>query len=227
MSFTYHRSYITCNAIKLLHGFGMRDGALPLPAGIIVATSRQVHGDCIRVIDGRDYFPEADGLMTDRPEFALCIRTADCTPIFLHDPVKRAIAAVHAGWRGTALDIAGKAVREMSRVYGSKPYDIVAAVGPAIGKCCFETDYDVPEAVRELLKDDAGAFIEKAGDKYHVDIPSINAFLLRRSGVGHVELLSECTRCNDSRFWSYRAQGSAAGRQLNYIVLQGSYETIN
>ena len=82
---------------------------------------------------------EADGLITDIPGLALCIFTADCTPILLYDPVKRCAGAVHAGWRGTAMDIAGKAVRKMAETFGSRPENICAAVGPCISRCCFET----------------------------------------------------------------------------------------
>ena len=92
-----------------------------------------------------------DGLITDEPGVALVCFAADCTPVLLFDPVKNVAAAVHAGWRGTALGIAAKAVEAMTREFGCEPENIGAAIGPCIGACCFETDGDVPEAMRAAL----------------------------------------------------------------------------
>ena len=111
-----------------------------------VAMSNQVHGDVVRPVTSADrkrdlYDPEgyeADGLVTDLPGVSLVIFGADCLPILLYDPVRRVVAAVHAGWRGTAIGIVTRAVEKMRDVYGSAPADILAAIGPGISKCCFE-----------------------------------------------------------------------------------------
>ena len=95
----------------------------------------------------REVEPERDGIYTNEPGVALVCFSADCTPILLHDPVRHAVAAVHSGWRGTALGIAARCVEAMTREFGTDPADLQAAIGPCIGPCCFETGPEVPAAV--------------------------------------------------------------------------------
>ncbi len=123
------------------------------PAKLVM--THQVHTDVIRPVTAADaqglchrVYPDCDGLVTNQPGVALMVFTADCTPILFHDPVTGAVGAVHAGWRGTALDIAGKTVETMVRCYGCRPEDIRAAIGPNIGQCHFETNADVAAARR-------------------------------------------------------------------------------
>ena len=118
-----------------------------------VVLSKQIHDDVVRHVTetdagkglwrDRDY-ASVDGMVTDVPHLPLVVFSADCNVILLYDPIRRAIGACHAGWRGTALGIAAKAVGEMVRLFGCDPSRIRAAIGPAIGQCCFETDSDVP-----------------------------------------------------------------------------------
>ena len=98
---------------------------------------------------------ERDGLITNEPGVVLTVFSADCTPVLLHDPVHRAVGAVHAGWRGTAGGIAAKAVEAMTSAFGTRPEDIQAAIGPCIGPCCFETGEDVPAAMVKALGEEA------------------------------------------------------------------------
>ena len=120
-----------------------------------MAMSNQVHENHVRVITKADVKEdpyekvtyEADGLVTDLPGVTLVIFSADCLPILYYDPVRQVVAAAHAGWRGTAADIAGEVVRKMEEVYGCDPQNILAAIGPGIGPCCFETHEDVPNAM--------------------------------------------------------------------------------
>ena len=117
--------------------------------------THQVHEDGIRVATAADVLPDlldpidyrVDGLVTNTPGLALTIYYADCIPVLLYDPVGKAIAAVHSGWRGTSLGIAPKAVAKMTALYGTRPEDVLAAIGPGIGPCCFETHADVPDRV--------------------------------------------------------------------------------
>lgn len=121
-----------------------------------VVLARQVHETTVRPCTGddagkglwrpRDY--DADGLVTGEAGLPLMVFSADCGVILLHDPVHGAVGAVHAGWRGCAGGILAKAVREMTARFGSRPGDLLAAIGPCIGPCCFETDGDVPAAMR-------------------------------------------------------------------------------
>src|SRR5699024_8005169 len=91
---------------------------------------------------------EADGLVTDQPGVCLTIFSGDCIPVLLYDPVRQAVGAAHAGWRGTAGGVAARAAEEMIRAFGCSPGDILAAIGPGIGPCCFETHRDVPDGLR-------------------------------------------------------------------------------
>ena len=191
--------------------------------------TRQTHTDIVRVVNeenrGEGLFcevePECDALVTNTPGVALAAFTADCTPILLHDPVTGAVGAVHAGWRGTVADIAGKTVRAMRENFGARPENIRAAIGPNIGVCCFETHEDVPNAVRAVLGDAAEDFIVPAGEKFRVDLKGVNAALLRRAGVKHIEISCDCTACSPDRFWSHRRVGNDRGSLAAIIVREG------
>lgn len=190
--------------------------------------TRQIHSDIIRVVSREDCrgcfhrdYPACDGLVTNTPGLALVVFTADCTPILLHDPVTGAVGAAHAGWRGTAADIAGNTVRAMVREFGCDPNNLRAAIGPNIGQCCFETDADVPQAMIAALGDGAKPFIRQVGEKYYVNLKEINALLLRRAGVMQVEISTECTACRPDRYWSHRVTGGLRGSQGAVILCRG------
>lgn len=192
--------------------------------------SHQVHGDhirrCTRSDRGkgldreRDY--DADGLMTDVPSLPLVIFTADCIPVLFYDPVRRVVAASHAGWRGTAKGIAAQTVRRMGEVYGSLPSDIRAAVGPGIGDCCFLTHNDVTDAMRASLGSLAESFIRPAAgeDRFHVDLKGINAALLCRAGVERIDVSTDCTGCLREKYWNHRTTGQARGSMAAVIMLK-------
>ena len=188
--------------------------------------TKQTHTDIVRIADEslwgaglyKDDLSDCDALITNTPGTALVIFTADCTPILLYDPITGAVGAAHAGWRGTASDIGGKTVKAMVDAFGCNPANICAAIGPNIGKCCFETDRDVPEAIYTLLGEKCTPYITKKGEKYHLDLKQINACLLRRAGVRSVEISDLCTACNPELFWSHRKVGANRGSQGAIIV---------
>ena len=187
--------------------------------------TRQVHTDIVRAVTAEDYlgidhhvYPACDGLITATPGVALKVFTADCTPILLHDPVTGAVGAVHAGWRGTAMDIAGKAIAAMCREFGCNSGDIRAAIGPNIGVCCFETGPEVPEAMVKTFGRAVEKDIRPAGDKYYVNLKEINRYALQRSGVCHIEVSDACTACESQRFWSHRVTQGKRGSQGAIIV---------
>ncbi len=188
--------------------------------------SRQTHSDIVHKATAQDRgagfcappLTECDGLITDVPGLALCVFTADCTPILLWDSETGAVGAVHAGWRGTASAIAARAVEAMTREYGSKPENIRAAIGPNIGPCHFETDEDVPQAMLAAFGPEIQEWISPSGEKYHLDLKAINAWILRRAGVQQIDVSSECTYCQSSRFWSHRVTGGQRGAQGAIIV---------
>lgn len=174
--------------------------------------------DCGTGLD-REQTTVCDGILTDEPGVALVCFAADCTPVLLFDPVRQAIAAVHAGWRGTAQGIAYKAVLRMQEEFGCAPEDIRAAIGPCIDRCCFETRADVPRAMLAALGDDALPAIDDHGDgRYHVDLKELNSIWLRRAGVRQISVSCRCTACETERFWSHRRAGEARGVQAAVIV---------
>lgn len=189
--------------------------------------TRQLHGNIVMPVGRKDrgvglfrpVEPERDGLVTNEPGVVLTIFTADCTPILFYDPVARCVGGVHAGWRGTAAGIAARAVETMVRQYGSNPANIRAAIGPCISQCCFETDRDVPEAMRTELGADAEAAIQGRGPKYHVDLKAINTIWLRRAGVKEIDVCHDCTACQPDRFWSHRIVGGNRGSLAAVIRL--------
>ena len=199
------------------------------PAGLV--KNHQVHSDRIRRVGPDDQLPdpaapgvlEADGLVTDRPGVCLTIFSGDCIPVLLYDPVRRVIAAAHAGWRGTAAGIAARAAETMVRDYGCKPGDILAAIGPGIGPCCFETHRDVPDGLRAGMGADAEDFIRPlpGGEKFQVDLKGANARFLERAGLdpARIALCPACTACRPDLFWSHRKLGQRRGSMASLIQL--------
>ena len=146
--------------------------------------------------------------------------SADCGVILLHDPVRGAVGAVHAGWRGCAGGILARAVREMADRFGSRPGDLLAAIGPCIGPCCFETDGDVPSAMKTALGGDAEPYLSWQAPKWHVDLAGLNRQWLLRAGVPaeHIDVCGLCTACRPDLFWSHRKMGEARGVQAALIA---------
>ena len=161
---------------------------------------------------------ESDGMITREAGVALMVFTADCVPILLHEPVRGAIGAIHAGWRGTAKDIAGAAVRKMVEEFGCSPAQMKAAIGPAISKCCYETDSEVPDALRDILAIAAQDCIAIRGDKYAIDLKEANRLLLLRAGLTDIVVSDECTSCLGSKYWSHRRTKGIRGSQAAVIL---------
>ena len=194
-----------------------------------VVLAKQVHETTVRRCTGadagkglwseRDY--TADALITDEKNLPLAVFSADCGIILLYDPVHPAIGAVHAGWRGCAGGIVEKTVAAMVSEYGSDPADILAAVGPCIGQCCFETDRDVPDAMLAALGDAAAPYLEQRGAKWHVDLAGLNRQWLVKAGVlpEHIDTCGLCTACRPDLFWSHRKMGEDRGVQCAMLSL--------
>jgi len=204
--------------------FRILTGALGIAPQQIVMTW-QIHSDTVRQVTRQDHagidhrnYPQCDALITNDPGTALWVFSADCTPILLHDPVTGAVGAAHAGWRGTAANIAAKTVSAMAAAYGSRPEDIRAAIGPNIAQCCFETDRDVPDAMLCQYGKEAEKFISQKKQKYYVNLKEVNALALRRAGIEEIAISSLCTACQPQRFWSHRRVGKERGSQGAIIV---------
>lgn len=195
-----------------------------------MAMNHQVHGDLVRTITSADWkddpygkvCAEADALLTDIPGVSLVIFSADCIPILLYDPVRRVVGAAHAGWRGTAAGIVAGAVERMRDVYGSRPADILAAIGPGIGPCCFETHEDVPNAIMASVATSALNYIRiKENGKFSVDLKGINAKRLELAGLDpdHIAVCGDCTACLGDKYWSHRRMGTSRGSMAGVIEL--------
>lgn len=188
---------------------------------IIWVRSRQVHRDSILAIEQK---PETDlildgydAFVTDVPGVCLITAHADCIPVQLYDPDRKVIAAVHAGWRGTALGIAAKTAELMKTRYGCG--NIRGYIGPGISECCFETDADVPEAMREAFNW-ADEYISegRAAGKFYVDLEGINKRQLEEAGVRNIEVSDICTCCNEN-FCSHRRNPAVNLRMASGICL--------
>lgn len=217
-----HRGDRQENVEKNYNLLGKALGFLPQKAVL----THQTHTDIVLQVDSRHWgaglyapaLPECDGLVTNTPGTALVVFTADCTPILLYDPVTGAVGAAHAGWRGTAMKIGEKTVKAMVAAYGCKPEHIRAAIGPNIGQCCFQTDADVPNAIRKAYGNAAEEYIRQGNDKFYVNLKAINALSLQQAGVKEIEIATECTACRPDIFWSHRIVGNTRGSQGGVIV---------
>jgi YfiH family protein len=176
---------------------------------------KQVHGDTILRIDQvPSNILEADALITNQDNLPIGVVTADCVPILIEDRKTGAVAAIHAGWRGTAKRIVQKAVDALQREYHSDPADLVAAIGPAIGACCFEIG---PEVAEDLKKLPGGDRCLTRKEKFYADLKSLIAYQLEEVGVRALDQTEHCTRCNEELFYSYRRNGPEAGRMIAAI----------
>ena len=167
-------------------------------------------------------YTDIDGLITDEPNVVLCTQYADCVPLFFVDPLRRVVATSHAGWRGTVGGIAQTTVERMTADYGCLPENIIAAIGPSIGKCCFEVDTPVYDAFSKLSFFDGTCFTADGDDKYHIDLWEINRRYMLQVGVklDNITVTDLCTRCHPTLFWSHRYTGGQRGSLAAFIALQ-------
>lgn len=184
----------------------------------------QVHGDAFVVAEGiaPAVRPEADALITTDRSVALAVRAADCVPLLMADPRTGAVAAVHAGWRGTAAKVGREALEAMVEAFGTRPSDVVAAIGPAIAPCCYEVGPDLVDAFaaagheRHLI--DRWFQVRRDG-KLRLDVPGANRDQLVLGGVAeeNVHVANLCTAMNVDVLTSYRAEKERAGRIAGVI----------
>jgi len=189
----------------LVHGFGTR-WSNSFGSCRNLATLHQIHSDIVIDAGGRSgSLGDGDALINNTSGHLIAVKTADCIPILIVDTRQRAVAAVHAGWRGTAQRIATRVIEQMQRRFASQPGDLLAAIGPGIGKCCYEVG---PEVARQ--------FPEFVDSNRHVDLPSANRHQIAGCGVPleHIYVANLCTMCN-GEFHSFRRDKQQAGRMLS------------
>jgi YfiH family protein len=168
-------------------------------------------------VDGPGRAGEADGVVTSAPGVLVGVVTADCVPVLLRAPETSVVAAVHAGWRGAAAGVVEAGVEELCGVAGAATRTIEAAIGPAIGPCCYQVGPDVRAAFERRLGNAAGSvFTPDAGDRLRLDLRQAVRRLLEHAGVPAPAVVGPCTCCTPA-LHSYRRDGARAGRQLSFI----------
>jgi len=179
----------------------------------------QVHDKNIRDIkEGSiNNIEDYDGLITNIPGKVLCVCCADCVPLLFFDPVKKVVASVHSGWKGTIKFIGLETVNKMVKEYGSNVKDILVGIGPSIGPCCFEVKEDTYSEFKRKLS--IGAFEDNG--KLFVDLWNANIYMLTQAGIKreNIECKGICTSCHSDRFYSYRKGDKDSGRFTAFIVL--------
>jgi len=197
----------------LIHGFGTRDSDVPALFANL-ATVKQIHSDTCVAAEGRaGILAQADALIENTPGAIVAVKTADCIPVLLIDPSHRAVAAVHAGWRGTAERIVPKALAAMQDRFGTDAADLHAAIGPGIGACCYEVG---PEVAARFGVEGRGK----------IDLTHANREQLLHAGVtpGKIYASNLCTMCGAAEFHSFRRDKDAAGRMYSFTGIRTAVE---
>jgi YfiH family protein len=193
------------------HGFGTRHGN---PA--VDITLKQVHSNVVVNANGvRNREREGDALITDEIGKSIGVRTADCVPILLLDCQNRAIAAIHAGWRGTAKELVKRAIERMNNDFGTNPADIYAAIGPCIRGCCYEVGNEVAEQFFPLFPE----WQPVVSGKRKLDLATANQRQMEEAGLTASQIFDccLCTACHAAQFFSYRREPENPGRMVAAI----------
>lgn len=186
---------------------------------------QQTHSDNVEIVDNearsakasRFTFENTDAIVTNQQNIALALNFADCVPILFYDPIKKVIAAAHAGWRGTVAKIGPKTIDKMVKNFNSNPEDIIALIGPAIGKCCFEAGEDVLNQLKgTILLTSSEVFSD-----FKADLKLINKLQLIDSGIKKIDVSEYCTSCQNELFFSYRKEKGKTARHSAVILLKG------
>ena len=197
-----------------------------------LVASAQDHHTYVRAVTSKEkgigiYRPRdlesVDALITNEPGVTLVTYYADCTPLFFVDTGNKAIALAHAGWRGTVGRIGEKVIKEMGDRYGTKPEDIVAAVGPAISVCCYEVDLPCAEHFLALKDLEPEKFVfPKEDGKFMLDLLETNRQILVAAGVKNenITISDLCTNCNSRLLWSHRATKGHRGTMSAFLCLK-------
>jgi YfiH family protein len=188
----------------------------------------QVHGHSVHAVRREDAgrgrldrltaIADTDALITDEPDILLVQFFADCVPLYFLDPVTGAMGLAHAGWKGTVADIAGHTVRRMAESYGSEPSDILGAIGPSIGDCCYEVDEAVIGRVRPIAGG-SNVLAPTENGRAKLDLKELNRHLMIKAGIlpSRIELSTWCTACRTDLFFSHRAENGSTGRMMSWL----------
>ncbi len=187
---------------------------------------KQVHGTDALVVDWplteSDQFPGGwDALVTDQPGVTVAVRTSDCVPVLVHDPRRRVVAAIHAGWRGAVAGIVPKTIALMAARFGSASSDLRISIGPSAGPCCYEVDEPVIEQLRAGLPEWESVLRDYQGHQARLDLKALIRRQVEGEGVSapSVSSVNLCTICHGDLFYSYRREGVVKGTMVSGITL--------
>lgn len=181
-----------------------------------VSLSKQVHGKEVLHVGKPGICEGYDAQITNVPGICLAVSVADCVPVLIHDVVTHSVAAIHAGWRGTADNIVGETLKKMRKQFGTKPANCVAFIGACISVDYFEVGNEVAEHFSDECK-----VLHSSKQKYHVDLKRANQLCLQKAGVDkwNIEVTSYCTWANNDLFFSHRKNNGRTGRMMAAIGL--------
>ena len=188
---------------------------------------RQVHGtDCL-VIDrpvqaGSGFSGTWDALVTNQAAVLLTVKTADCVPVLLHDPLRRVVAAVHAGWRGAVAGIVSKTLATMGKQFGTDPESVRVVIGPSAGDCCYEVDGAVLGPLKNRYPYASLVIRETGRNRAILNLRELVRRQAQAAGVPHEKIwaVNVCTICHPRLFYSYRREGAVIGTMISGIMLQ-------
>ena len=189
-----------------------------------LSKNKQIHSNIVNKVDKDNIgqIIDGDAIITNEKNVPLLILTADCVPVVLVDKVNKAVGLVHAGWRGTYGKICSETLQSMKENYNTNPEDVVAIIGPSIGKCCYEVSYDLVEKFSALLPNADEKIYEIRDEKYYLDLWEINTQILKEFGVlkSNIINMNICTSCNCDRFFSYRKHEKTPKRIGTFIEIK-------
>ena len=189
-----------------------------------LSKNKQIHSNIVNKVDKDNIgqIIDGDAIITNEKNVPLLILTADCVPVVLVDKVNKAVGLVHAGWRGTYGKICSETLQSMKENYNTNTEDVVAIIGPSIGKCCYEVSYDLVEKFSALLPNADEKIYEIRAEKYYLDLWEINTQILKEFGVlkSNIINMNICTSCNCDRFFSYRKHDKTTKRIGTFIEIK-------
>jgi hypothetical protein len=208
---------VRLNRAKLAEAFEINPSHLVFPI--------QTHSSTIQIVNANSLtvpWEDTDALMTNEKGILISVMSADCVPVLLYDPIGKAVAAIHAGWRGTMGEIVRKTVEKMTVVFGTKASDLIAGIGPSISAEVYEVGEEVIKAVEKVYGHKEGIIIQEEHGKGFCNLWEANRLQLLKAGVlpSCIEVAGICTYKNADQFFSARKSGNKAGRFAAGIMLK-------